>query len=263
MAIVIAVMTAVILFLQTRVFAGTAALSTPQGRFVRAMLAAPLLLVVGRTFLYYEVTLPFLGAAIFALGLISFVHDVRADGERALFGYAVSQLLAVGAMCLGWLAISADLVVPRFSDPVGSLDVPFMLLPLSVLFFVAARFGARGTHGYARVAALLVMGTVCSNAFAFDRIETGLLCLASGIAVGAYGAQLRQKAVVALGVLTGAVGLVSVAVLTIRIEALTHWGSLTALGVALIFGAALLDRNRQRLVRRLSALRGRMQSWSY
>jgi hypothetical protein len=69
--------------------------------------------------------------------------------------------------------------------------------------------------------------------------------------------------VVALGVLTGAVGLVSVAVLTIRIEALTHWGSLTALGVALIFGAALLDRNRQRLVRRLSALRGRMQSWSY
>jgi len=264
MALFILGLTPALLFLQLRIFSGTATLSTPQGRFVRAMLTVPLLVIIGRTLLYYEPTAPLVGVTLFALALTSFVHDVRADGARGLARFAVPQMFAIAGMCLGWTIVAADFVLPHvLNGGVQALDWPLMLLPWTAIILVASAFTARGTLNYRRLAALVAALVVCLNVASFNELLTGLLALGVGVALGLYGARVRQKAVIVVGSLTALFGLVIVAILTIRIEALTHWGSLTAVGVALIFGAALLDRNRQHLLRRLTILRGRMRGWSY
>jgi hypothetical protein len=228
------------------------------------MLVAPLLLLMGRTFLYYDVTPLFFGVAIGSLGLLSFVHDVRADDRRGLYRFAVPQALALGAMCLGWIALWGDLVVDDiFVHQPGVLDWPLLTLPAAAIVFAASHFTARGGTVYRRFAAFAVAFTVGLNLLAFDEIAAGSMSLAVGIGLGVYGARVRQKAVIGAGVVAALAGLVSVGALTIRIEALTHWGSLTVLGVVLIFAAAFLDRHRQRLLRRISVARGRMSSWGY
>lgn len=262
-AVIVAVMIPTVLVLQLRVFSGSSALSTPHGHFVRLMLAAPIFLMIGRTALYYEPTAPFVGVAIFGAGLISFAYDVRADRGRALLGFAFTHFLAIGVMCLGWTAFWWSFGGRLIHGPGRGFAGPLLFLPWAVIVFAASSFTARGTLVYRRLAAALVAGGLCLNVLLFDEVGTSLLSLGGGLALALYGAKIQQKAVMGLGAMTGAVGLGVLGLLTVRLETLTHWGSLTALGVALIFGAALLDRNRQGLIRRLARLQGRMSGWSY
>jgi len=258
--VLVACLTPLVLVLQLRVFSGTATLSTPQGRFARAMLSVPLLIIISRTLLYYPITAGFLGVTLFSLGLASFVHDVRADRQPGLIRFAVPQFLAMGAMMLGHAIVAGELILRGVEF--GGFAAPLLVLPWAAIIFVGASFTRRGTLGYRRLAAVILTVGMCSNLLAYNELASGLLGLATGVALGLYGARIEQKAIVALGVLTALAGVVSVGLLTIRIEALTHWGSLTAVGIAMIFGAAALDRNRQRLLRRLTVLRVRMEGWN-
>ncbi len=264
MALVVLIVSPLIAFLQLRVFSGGAALSTPHGRFARVMLVVPLLLVIGRTFLYYDVTPLFFGVSLGSVALLSFAHDARADAGRGRYRFALPQVLALAAMCLGWVAVWGDLVLQDqlFRD-FAVLSWPLLGLPIAAIASAASGYLARGGHAIRCLAGLLAMLTVTLNLLAFDEIAAGLLSLAVGVGLGVFGARVRRKALVVMGAVAVVAGLVSVGVLTIRIDALTHWGSLTAIGVALIFGAAALDRNRQRLLRRFALLRGRMSGWSY
>ncbi len=263
MALVVLVLAPLVLFLQTRVLTGSPSLQTPHGRFARAMLVVPLLVLIGRTFLYYEVTPAFFGVAVGSLGLISFVFDVRADAGRGRYRFAASQLLAIFTMCVGWLSVWADVVRVDILHGSSVGDWPLLTLPAVAIVFAASAFTARGGLVYRRLAALAATLTVVLNLFAFDAIVAGLIALAVGVGLGMYGARVRQKAVIVLGIVAALAGLAHVGILTLRIEALTHWGSLTVFGVVLIFAAAFLDRNRQHLLRRLSAVKGRMRGWSY
>ena len=81
-ACILAVVIPVMLFLQLRLFSGSPSLTTQQGRFVRMMLAAPVLILVGRTFLYYELTIPLFGVTALGFGLALRLEGLGTEETR-------------------------------------------------------------------------------------------------------------------------------------------------------------------------------------
>lgn len=262
-AAVIACVAPLALLFQLRVLARTPSLETKQGRYVRAMLPVPVLVLVGRTVLYYPITAPFLGVLLLAIGLAVFVFAVHLHDDQTPTRFAAARATGVATMIAGWLVTVGRGPLTRiFDGGAEAFDVPLLTLPAAAIVLLASE-RTPSKLPYRRLGAALATFGVCVDVLAVNELVTGLSTLAVGVALLAYGARVRQKAVIVLGSVSVGFGLVSAALLTIRVETLTHWGTLTAIGTALIFGAAALDRNRQALQRRLLDLHTRMRAWNY
>ena len=122
MALLLVVVVPVVLHLQLRFFGSSPSLSTPQGYFVRAVLALPVLVVVGRTVLHYPLTSPFVGSVLLTSGLALFAHMVRLtrDHDRPVLN--LLQVVGVISMLLGWVAIA-------MSSSLRELLLPLRELP--------------------------------------------------------------------------------------------------------------------------------------
>lgn len=263
-AAIVAVCAPLVLLLQLRLLARTPSLTTPQGRFARAMLAVPLIVIVGRTLLYYPITGPFLGVLILTLGLAAFAVSSHLDGGFEQRRFGVGRWSGVFAMILGWMiTVGRGPLEHVLGQGLEPLDLPLLFIPAAVIVLGASELTSGGKLGLRRLGAALATLGVCLDVLSVNELLTSLVSLAVGIALVGYGARVRQKAVLALGSVSIGVGAVSAGWLTMNIEMLTHWGTLTAIGVALIFGAAALDRNRQDLQRRLFNFTTRMRAWSF
>ena len=262
---ILAALVPLLLYAQTRLFPGSPSMSTPQGRLVRTMLAAPVVVLIGRTMFHYSVTASLIGVLALTVGLALVVYAQRLDGERRSMLLSLKQVGGLMIMVVGWTLIAGDNVLGRVMNGSGlaSLDIPLIVLPWAVLFWLTAGFAILGAAWYRRAGAAIAVIVACVNILFFHETATSLLCLGVGIAVFAYGVRWKQRVMLVLGAAAAVVGLLGLSVLAIHVEALTHWVTLTVLGVALIFVASALDRNRQYLMRRVSGLRIRLREWSY
>ncbi len=237
------------------------AMRTPEGRFVRALMAVPVVLVAGRTALWYDPGLFFLGMGTMSAGLglywLSaqvFQDEERVQGLQALFGVtSVLGMLLVAAETVHVLAVPAEVAALFFALPAAA-----MLLAMSVTCV------GSGT-AYRSLATIVAVGTSLGNLLVHWHMGAlsfaGVACLMVGLASLGAGILYRKRLPTLLGAAGTAAGFVQVVVAAVEFEHLAHWGSLTAIGVALIFIAALFERHAAKLMAMARAMHAEQAGW--
>jgi hypothetical protein len=237
------------------------AIRTPEGRFVRALMAVPVVLAAGRTALWYDPGVFFLGMGTMSAGLglywLSaqvFEDEGRVQGFQSLFGLtALLGLLLVAAETVTAWTISAQAAPLVFALPAAGL-----LLGMSVTC------AGPGT-AYRTLATLVAVGTSLANALVHWDVGAmsgpGLACLLVGLVSLGGGIYFHKRMPTLLGAGGALVGFSQVLVAAIAFEQLAHWGALAGIGVALIFVAAVFERHAATLVAMARTMHAEQASW--
>ena len=239
------------------------AMHTLEGRFVRLMMLAPVVVVIGRAVLWYQPTYLFVGLTTMSAALAAFAWapkaTARADNAAALQG-----LLATLAV-VGWLYLGRALVDGLV--PPQELILLVFGLPAAALLMLLSTYCVGSGAGYRLSAVLIAVGSALANAIAYWNVAevsiAGLACLLIGVATFAYGIMTQRKVPLGLGAVAALVGFAELLIAAIEIEHLLHWGSLAGIGVALIFVAAFCERYAKRMLAYAEMLRTRVGEWEY
>ncbi len=142
------------------------------------------------------------------------------------------------------------------------------VLPLSSLVFagltleLSLRSLRRGA-ALRRAAALAVALGMLGNLLLFGSVLTAAACLLAGLLVTIYGYSVRQRVVLALGLLTLLAGLGYHVRYAIEFVDIGSWASLALLGMLAILAGSVLERRGAAIVARLSHWKLRFATWDY
>ena len=241
-----------------RVVGAGYAARTAQARYARALVAAPIAIAATRAALWYDPSWLAYGAFGAASGLALFWAAPRVFASYTAQVQAAAAAVAVaGVTCMVLCVNDATL-------PIG-LVLPWRVLPECVL--LAALSGVARHHGaaYRSIAALVAGTTLTLDVFACW--DAGAYTWAGGLATGIGSALLAggiftgQRLVFSAGILPALLGLAQLFVASIEFEHLRNWGTLSLLGGALIFAAAVLERHAERLLGVGRSLAVRLSTW--
>lgn len=253
---VILVAAAVVVYLQQRVFVGGVSLSTGEGRLARALLAVPLVLLVGRTLVLYEPTQAFTGMAWLVASVLAFLRvPLLARSPEQLSG---AQSLAGFTAAYGTCLLGSALVEAGHVD--GVMHVPAYGVPIAGVWLALSYF-AIAPAALRRGAALVLASTGALTLADVPGTASTVFCILVGLGTLGYGMVVRQLSVAASGVLALAVGVIYELQRIIDVELLTHWATLSALGLALVVGAAYVERHARVWRLRATRLRTELGDW--
>ncbi|MGR8918697.1 MAG: hypothetical protein ACU85V_03685 [Gammaproteobacteria bacterium] len=239
-----------------RASAGQHGLATAEGRFARAVLALPVVVMAGRLLCLYAAdavvfttlaALAYLGVRQLALtleigprlrGLLERLALLPAVGVA----WGVAYLVAAGPLADEW-------ILPGFG---------FVLTGLLVEFGERSLLGARR---FRRLAGLVLAGTMVLNLAALPGPGTALAALAVGLGVTVAGYSIEQKLVFAAGLAAALSGLGYQLWLATHYFALGSWSTLALLGTLAILAASLLERYGLSARARLGAWHERIGHW--
>lgn len=257
-ALLIAGLTASLLFLELRWMAKRTSLDTGEGMVLRAILVAPILLLIGRSCLYHPTYLLWgavLGSVSAALFLAA--RGTSAHRRQVPLLQDVSAIIALFA----WSCIAMSL---RDSHAIAvEALLPAIALPYSLVLVGMSIHGLRDGATYRRLAAIIAIAACSANLWMFPEVAASLLCLLAGILTLAYGFYTEQKLILISGILGAAFGLVHDLGFALEIYSWSRWGGLALLGVATIVAAAILERHHQRLVAATTAWARQFKTWDY
>lgn len=247
---------ALVVYLQQRVFVGSVSLTTGEGRLSRALLAVPLAILVGRTLWLYEPTQAFTGAVWLAASVIAFLKTpLLSDSPEKLSG---AQTLAGLTSAWGASLLSAAFVDSAHLD--GMLRIPAYGAPIACAWLALSYF-AIAPAALRRSAALALASTATLTLADVPGTASTVFCILAGLGTLAYGVHLRQLSVAASGALALSVGVIYELQRIIDVEMLTHWMTLSALGLALVVGAAYVERHARAWRLRATRLRTELGEW--
>ncbi len=227
-------------------------LRTAEGFMARLVQFAPAAILLGRNLWLYSADAFLYGAS--ALGLYTLVR-LAALGLAPLWRRRLETLSLVPAMAAAWglAATVSQLANPLFL-PVAAVLFAAMAVELSL-------HAVAGHARYRRMAAFALGGGLMLNLLLHGGGLNGLLCLASGVGVFAYGYGVRQRSVLVLGTITALVGLVEQSSRLAVMVDFAAWEALAGIGVTTIMVASLMERYGARLKARLSEWNSMTQGW--
>ncbi|MFK7896997.1 MAG: hypothetical protein AB8G23_14225 [Myxococcota bacterium] len=243
-------------WLELRRWRSEPAMQTREGWVVRAMVLMPLLLIVLRSFVHYELSLYM--ASVVSFAVAAFLLMLSRSSRRGGAGLSLEGVTIVPAG-LGWFCFG---VATRESFGLElSSALPLAALPFALslaLLSLWVRDGRPRDYQHASVAIGLISMT------GYLLIEGGILAaflaLVTGILAVAYGFFFDRKGLLIVGTVTSALALLHHVHHAIEIYAHLHWGSLSVLGIFVILLAGVIERDHGRLSSGLARLRTRVQS---
>lgn len=245
-----------VIYLQQRVFVGNVSLSTGEGRLSRALLAVPLVILVGRTLVLYESTQAFTGAVWLVASVLAFLKTPLLSSKPDKLSGA--QTLAGLTSAWGAGLLGDALVNSAHLD--GVLRIPAYGLPVAGMWLALSTF-AIAPAALRRSAALAFASTAVLALADVPGTASTVFCILVGLGTLAYGMHLRQLSVAASGALALTVGVVYELQRLIDVEMLTHWATLSAFGLALVVGAAYVERHARVWRLRATRLRTKLGDW--
>jgi hypothetical protein len=236
-----------------------ASLQTVEGGFIRAMLAAPLALMIGRSLQLYDLSAVFVGV-LWASGAFLLFAVAPTLTTRPRIRAALQALSAVPA-AVAWACFT--IAIAEALD-LGLLAlIPLFTLPYAGILCGMSLLCAGWDAWYRRVAAFTALAGVAAPAVLAPSLASSFLCLVVAVGTLIYGYLVEQKTIFFAGVAAAAFGLLSNLRYAVELYSLSHWGSLALLGIAIVLIASILERNHERLFRRAAALRARLRGWEY
>ncbi len=238
-AIIAAVAALTALFYDRKVFARDYRMRTREGRMVRALMAVPSALIVGRAAIFYPTTATFIGMLILIAGVIGFLLSQSIENNPA--SVDAGEWLSTLASGVGLVFILSGTHAFREIGPLALLTFP-------ALFVLASRASKRGRSGF-EIGASLSATVVCAIALGVDPGLFEAVCaLLIGAAVLASSILMGRALVAAAAGLCVLAGISVIFDRAIGFEHLGSWGTLSALGILAVLAAALLERHRDRLL---------------
>lgn len=232
-----------------------ASLATSEGRWARAMLFIPHIILLGRAAWLYSPD-ALLGLAV-TVGLFVMLRQLslRLAGLTREVLELVSVLPALAAGSAAWSVLMPHLDaagVNAFAAAV-SAGLLFELSTRAVLF----------ASGYRRLAALTLAVPLVAGLVLFNGFAAPFSCLLGGLVLMLGGYWLRHGFLLATGALMLLLGLASQAEHLLHHFDLLGWGSLAAVGVAAILVGSVIDRFGSRLRGRWRVVRQELGDWNW
>jgi hypothetical protein len=250
---------AALVALELRVVRGEPRLRTLEGGFVRAMLWAPVLLMLARSVLHYDLSSLFCAVASGAIAIFSTaLASERRVPELARAALRGVALAAVGcASGFATFALAEGVGLPESALlPIGGLGFASTATALSL----SAGSAAWGV-AYRRVAAWVLLAAMALDLWIFPGVVAAFACLVTAIAAMSYGFLTRRRPIFLAGVAGGGLALITHLRAAIDFYAFANWGSLALLGVAVILIAAGVERRGAIWAAQFSAWRARFADW--
>lgn len=281
---IVAALTALWMTLEMRWVHHQPAMRTVEGRVVRLLWMAPLVIAVVRTFLYdpttlfYGILLMTLSGALFAAGRLLPQHWKRSqvveDPNPFLAGLSSDSLrseslvpetlgparlleaISLGPGVLGWICV------------VSAMDIPIqnvilmVSLPLAAMMVALSLYSVGNGSGLRWLAAAVAVTGISGNLLFHPTVTASFLCLMVAIATVAYSFFAERKLLLVGGLAAAAFGLVYQVRFALDFYSWSRWGGLAAIGLATILAAALLERHQTTVVAWTQRQTHRMKSWS-
>jgi hypothetical protein len=228
-------------------------LRTFEGRTVRLLCLAPLLVMAGRTLLFYDVTKPFVACVLAALGFTWF----------SLFGRLAVTRTVVTLQRLSILPVTlAALLLVAHVAPTGAGVLCFCALTAVLLVLMGQR-ALGGQVFYGAAAGWIACVAAGFNACASIGTSAAAIAILIGACAMVGAALLQRYGLLVAGAVTTASALLLELYLTVEFGALKHWGTLAASGLVLVLGAAVLEKHGRHLGQRAVALRAQISAWDW
>ena len=255
-AVMVGLYGAALVALEWRVARAEPRLHTLEGRFVRAMLFAPPLLMLARSALHYDVSALYFAVSSAAIALGSFAlaeeRRIPTPMRTVLRGTSLAALVATSASATVALTEAVSLPID-LALPLGG--VLFAVLA-SVLSLAAG--DARWGEVHRRAAALGLLATTAIDLVLFPSVVSSLAGLTVAIGTLSYGFVTERRGVFLAGAGGALLAVATHVRAAIELYALSHWGSLALLGVFVILAATAVERHGPALADSLATLRRRL-----
>jgi hypothetical protein len=226
-----------------------------EGRIVRAIIALPLLLVAARTVVFYDVSGVFFGVALGLVGLGWFLL-LRLSGQWAQAQRGSDFCAATLAAC-GWVPMAFEV-----HEHSGGQVTPVWFVPMALVLALFSLMRTEARQALRRTAVFVGLGAVALTLPVDFTLATTFAAVGVGVLSLSVGIWERQRALCVIGGLTALVGLIGAVVLSIEVTNMLNWTVLSGFGIALIFGAALLERKRAWLVSRAVRMQDGFRAWA-
>jgi hypothetical protein len=221
------------------VLCAPSALRTLEGRAVRAMMAVPFAVLVGRTFNLYEPSALFWASlqAGAAFGLFTVLPGVLRTRGNAVFAQHLALVPTAGA----WLCVLHALDAAVGVD--AALALPLLVVPLALALGALSVFAIDGGRRMRALATLVATAGMTLQLVLHPGVATSFASLATAIVAAAHGLAARHRSVLAMGL--GALGLGLLLHLRHAAElyALSPWGALAVLGTLTVLAASAAERH--------------------
>ncbi|MBK5968473.1 MULTISPECIES: hypothetical protein [Thiorhodovibrio] len=227
------------------------ALATAEGRFARAVLLLPLLILGGRSLWLYApdtlfvTTLSLLGYLALRFLLVSMAPGSAWRGlvEALAVAMAVMVTALAGASLLPAWSLAEVVYLPLSAAILGAL-----LLDLSRLT------GSRSC-GYQSTAVMLMSLSLLLDLGIHGGFGLALVALLAGVAALGFGYVIKGRLLFATGLITALAALATLATEALEHFSLGGWSALVLLGIAIIIAGSALERHGERLKTGLSGWR--------
>ncbi|HXK19911.1 MAG TPA: hypothetical protein VNG33_19005 [Polyangiaceae bacterium] len=232
-----------LLRLELTQFASSAQLDTVEGKLARVMPFAAPLLMLGRVFHLYHVGAGFIGGVLLITASAFWLLLSR---TLTVWKRDTGAWIAAGVAVTGWALCWSELAQQLHS---GALLVLLLGLPASALMALASRRAVTAQNPLLGFATMTALGTaLVACAVNLDSFAA-LGCIVIGVTVAVWGAAVRALVRTISGSLVALFGLIVQVWLATHADNVLRWVGLSVVGVLLIVGSAVVERNRGRVAR--------------
>jgi hypothetical protein len=227
------------------------ALATAEGRFARAVLLLPLLILGGRSLWLYAPDTLFL-TALSLLGYLALRFLLTAMAPGSTWRGLIELLALVMAMMVTTLASRA--LLPLWS-PAEELDLPLTAAMLAAMLFDLSRLPGPRARGYQSTAVLFICLSLLLDLAIHGGLALALVTLCVGVITLVFGYGSKARLPFATGLITAIVALAILAMDALDHFSLGGWSALVLLGIGIILTGSALERHGERLKNGLAGWR--------
>lgn len=232
-------------------------LTTTEGRYARAVVLLPVLVMLGRQIYLYAAG-PVVVTTVSLIVYMAIRQLVSESKPESRVRSILEHAAVVPAVATGWGA--AAMAANVWPNHVGIVLPAFSFTFACLLFDLSVRSSASGP-ALRRLASQVIAWGMCINVFAYPSALAAIAGVCAGLGVTVHGYSIQQRPVLACGVATFAVALGYQIWLASHLFALSSWGVLAVLGILAILAAAVLDRHGVALRARLAGWQRHISAW--
>ena len=218
-------------------------LATVEGRFARALLMLPLLILAGRSLWLYAPDALFL-TTLSLLGYLALRFTLAAMAPASQWRGLIETLAVIMALFVTTLASGA--LLPAWPIAEG-VHLPLAAGIFATMLLDLSQLSERRRRGYQSTAALLLSLSLLIDLALFGGFALAVVTLVGGLAALGFGYAIRARLLFAIGVMTALSALTTLATDALSHFSLGGWSALVLLGIGIIITGSALERHGERL----------------
>lgn len=239
---------AIALWADLHVYSQCSTLKTFEGRVVRSLMFAPVVLLIARTAFLYGRTTFFEGliAAGFAVAFCGILPRYTTNRHTS----GVLQAIGAAPTLVAWYNLTAVFNEMFYIEMLSHSIYGFTL---SGILFLQSRYAVVGRSLLSTLSSIVLLCTGIFNMTGSPDLSSAVIAMVAGIGVTLSAFFNRHQWLAVFGVLTAVGGIVQQVKLSMVYYSMNPWMILAATGIALVFGSSYLEKYGKALLMRFAS----------